>query len=199
MNALLSNKMAHNMTAYRASCARVIVQAVKDRGLNQRAAAIALATTIVESSISNIDGGDADSVGLYQQRASWGSFAQRTNAPWATNKFLDVMQNFYPNGSWNSAPIGDVAADVQRPASQYRYRYGVEANDAVLMAKALWDSQTFSGDRMVTASNTDGRMEVYAGGDDGVWHTYQTSQNGGWAAWEFWGGPKSANLASARS
>ncbi len=138
LNPLLTKKMRGNMNAYNVSCARAVVQSVRNRGLNPRAAAIAVATTIVESSIANLDGGDADSVGLYQQRATWGTFAQRTNPAWATNKFLDVMQSFYPNGSWNTAPIGDVAADVQRPAEQYRYRYGVEAPDATTIANKLW-------------------------------------------------------------
>ncbi len=142
LNPRLTNKMRGYMTAYNTSCARAVVQAVKSRGLNQRAAAIAIATVIVETSIANLDGGDLDSVGLFQQRATWGSFAERTNPVIATNKFLDVMQQFYPNGSWNTAPIGDVAADVQRPAAQYRYRYAVEANDAVVIAQALWAPAT---------------------------------------------------------
>ncbi|MEV0675116.1 VCBS repeat-containing protein [Actinosynnema sp. NPDC050436] len=140
LNPLLNNKMRGYMTAYNTSCARAVVQSVKARGLNERAAAIAIATTIVETSNANLDGGDLDSVGLFQQRASWGSFAERTDPVIATGKFLDVMQNFYPGGSWNTAPIGDVAADVQRPAAQYRYRYGVEASDAVTIVQHLWNS-----------------------------------------------------------
>jgi hypothetical protein len=131
-----------------------VVQAVKSRGLNERAAAIAIATTIVETSIANLDGGDLDSVGLFQQRNSWGSFAERTNPAWATNKFLDVMQSFYPNGSWNTAPIGDVAADVQRPAEEYRYRYAVEANDAVTISRLLWNGSGSVNHRLRRADGT---------------------------------------------
>ncbi len=149
LNQQLSAKMRGYMNAYNTSCARAVVEAVRQRELNPRAAAIAIATVIVESSIANLDGGMLDSVGLYQQRASWGGFGERTNPDWATGKFLDVMRGFYPDGTWNAAAIGDVAAAVQRPAAKYRYRYGVEAEDAVRIVNELWpqDGEWPSGHR----------------------------------------------------
>ncbi|WP_037313896.1 hypothetical protein [Amycolatopsis orientalis] len=138
LNQQLGAKMRGYMNPYNTSCARVIVDTVQRSGLNDRAAAIAIATVIVESSIANLDGGMGDSVGLFQQRASWGSFEQRTDPVWATGRFLAVMRQFFPNDSWNTAAIGDVAAAVQRPAAKYRYRYGVEAADAVVIVNELW-------------------------------------------------------------
>jgi len=161
LNPRLANKMRGRMNAYNTSCARAVVQAVRARGLNERAAAIAIATVIVETSIANLDGGDRDSVGLYQQRATWGSFAQRTDPVWATNKFLDVMQSFYPNGSWNTAPIGDVAADVQRPAQQFRFRYAVEANDAIEIARVLGGAAAPERDVYAISRNNQGRTSVH--------------------------------------
>ncbi|MGN9786940.1 hypothetical protein ACTMTF_36340 [Nonomuraea sp. ZG12] len=138
LNPLLTKKMRGHMTAYNTSCARAVVQEVRNRGFNQRAAAIAIATVIVETSIANLDGGDRDSVGLYQQRDIWGSYAARTNPATATGIFLNEMQRLYPNGSWNTAPIGTVAADVQRPAAEYRDRYAEQASDAVIIANRMW-------------------------------------------------------------
>ncbi|WP_410661170.1 hypothetical protein [Amycolatopsis sp. lyj-112] len=138
LNQQLGTKMRGYMNPYNTSCARAVVESVQRSGLNERAAAIAIATVIVESSIANLDGGLGDSVGLFQQRASWGSFEQRTDPGWATGKFLGVMRQFFPNGSWNTATIGDVAAAVQRPAAKYRHRYGVEAADAVVIVNELW-------------------------------------------------------------
>ncbi|WET77715.1 hypothetical protein P3102_27050 [Amycolatopsis sp. QT-25] len=138
LNQQLTGKMRRYMNPYNTSCARVIVETVRRSGFNDRAAAIAIATVIVESSIANLDGGLGDSVGLFQQRASWGSFAQRTDPVWATGKFLAVMRQFYPNDTWKNVAIGDVAAAVQRPAAKYRHRYGVEAGDAVKIADELW-------------------------------------------------------------
>ncbi|MDX3234045.1 peptidase M23, partial [Streptomyces sp. ME19-01-6] len=163
LNPQLQNKMRGYMNAYNTSCARAVVQAVKNRGLNERAAAIAIATTIVETSIANLDGGDATSVGLYQQQNSWGSFAERTNPTWATNKFLAVMESFYPNGSWNTAPIGDVAADVQRPAAQYRYRYAEQANDAVVIAHRIWSEISRHG----SSVSGDGKADIVTVLDNG--------------------------------
>ncbi|MCR3753081.1 VCBS repeat-containing protein [Lentzea californiensis] len=161
LNPQLTNKMRGHMTAYNTSCARAVVQRVKARGFNERAAAIAIATTIVETSNANLDGGDLDSVGLFQQRASWGSFEERTNPAIATDKFVNTMVAFYPNGSWNNAAIGAVAADVQRPAEAYRYRYGVEAADAVKIANHLWgggSGTTPFGKADVVRFNTDGTL-----------------------------------------
>ncbi|GIJ48422.1 hypothetical protein Val02_53080 [Virgisporangium aliadipatigenens] len=49
---------------------------------------------------------DHDSLGIFQQRANWGSAADRLNPAWATNAFLDKMQRLYPNLSWQSAQTG---------------------------------------------------------------------------------------------
>src|SRR5699024_1145721 len=61
-------------TDRRPNPARISAVAV-DRGLPPRAASIALATAYQESQLQNIDYGDRDSVGLFQQRPSqgWGS------------------------------------------------------------------------------------------------------------------------------
>ncbi|MEV0589775.1 VCBS repeat-containing protein, partial [Nonomuraea sp. NPDC050310] len=188
LNAQLTDKMRGHMNAYNTSCARAVVDAVQARGFNQRAGAIAISTVIVETSIANLDGGDLDSVGLFQQRATWGSFAERTNPAIATGKFLDVMQQFYPNGSWNTAPIGEVAADVQRPAAEYRYRYGVEANDAIKIVAALWKGR--SG--QVSDFNGDGRADVLGVNSAGDLYWYRNNSNDvstgvkigqGWGTW----------------
>ncbi|GAB3729801.1 hypothetical protein GCM10027598_51500 [Amycolatopsis oliviviridis] len=138
LNQQLATKMRGYMNSYNTSCARAVVETVRRSGYNERAAAIAIATVIVESSIANLDGGLGDSVGLFQQRASWGSFEQRTDPVWATGRFLAVMRQFFPNGTWNEIAIGDVAAAIQRPAAKYRHRYGIEADDAVKIVGELW-------------------------------------------------------------
>ncbi|WP_206051080.1 hypothetical protein [Nocardioides speluncae] len=209
LNPQLQNKMAGHLNAYRISCARTVIQTVRARGFNPRAAAIAIATVIVESSIDNLyDAVDHDSVGLFQQRPSvgeWGTVEQCRDAVYATGSFLRAMERFYPNGSWNTAPIGEVAADVQRPADQYRYRYAVEANDAIKIVDRLWNvgmgrpSSSQESGRVVSAQSADGRLETFAAGADGVWHAWQTRVNGEWSRWELIGGPKNAQLAIAPS
>lgn len=45
-------------------------------------------TALVETRLQNLPRGDRDSVGLFQQRALWGSFADRTNPEKSTRMFL---------------------------------------------------------------------------------------------------------------
>ena len=98
---------------------------------------IAVTTAIVESTLLNIDRElDHDSLGLFQQRASWGSRAQRLNPTWATNAFLDSMLHKFPRSSWMPRPIGRVCQRVQ--VSAYPGRYQLEVADAAIIVFALW-------------------------------------------------------------
>jgi hypothetical protein len=48
-------------------------------------------------------------------------------------------------------------------------------------------------DRITVGSNEDGRQELFAmGGDDALWHVWQTAPNLGWGAWESLGKPRDA-------
>jgi hypothetical protein len=66
----LDVEQAHNAT--------IIVGVATQRGLAPRASTIALATVYQESGIRNLDYGDRDSLGLFQQRPSqgWGTEAR---------------------------------------------------------------------------------------------------------------------------
>jgi hypothetical protein len=132
----LRGKLRGAMTGGRVCCARRIVDAVKAHRLPHRAAVIAVTTAIVEASLLNVNYGDRDSLGLFQQRASWGSRAQRLNPTWATNAFLNAMLKKYPRGSWKHPPIGTVCQRVQ--VSAFPGRYQPEVIDARLIVDALW-------------------------------------------------------------
>jgi hypothetical protein len=137
LNRTLTEKMAGYMTAYRASCARAVVTAVRDRGMAKRAAVIAVTTVIVESSFDNVaEMVDHTSLGLFQQQNGWGSREQRLNPAWATNAFLDAMVDTYPNNTWLTAPIGEVCQAVQ--ISAHPTRYQPQAPDAQKVVDALW-------------------------------------------------------------
>ncbi|MEU4161132.1 VCBS repeat-containing protein [Actinoplanes sp. NPDC026670] len=166
LNGVLTDKLDGYMTGYRVSCAREIIEAVRERGLARRAAVIAVDTSIVETGLQNHDVEvDHDSLGLFQQRASWGSVANRLDPAWATNAFLNKMIKEYPNDGWQTAPIGEVAQTVQ--VSAYPDRYAVEAADAARIVDAVWDHavdrpfDSFTGD-----AKTD--LVVHTGTDVGV-------------------------------
>ena len=136
LNDVLKDDMAGNMDGHRASCARAVVETAQEHGLDQQAAAIAMATVIVETHLDNLTWGDRDSVGLYQQRDHYGSQQVRLDAATATGAFFDELANVYPNQSWTDQPIGKVAQDVQRSA--YPDRYGHQADDAQTIVDHLW-------------------------------------------------------------
>jgi len=133
----LRGKLRGAFDGDRLCCARRIIAAVKQRRLHRRAAVIAVTTAIVESTLLNIDRElDHDSLGLFQQRASWGSRAQRLNPTWATNAFIGAMLHKYPGSSWMPLPIGRVCQRVQ--VSAYPDRYQHEVADARAIVFALW-------------------------------------------------------------
>ena len=132
----LRGKLHGHLTADRICCARRIVAAVKARHLHRRAAVIAVTTTIVELSLLNVNYGYCYSLGLFQQRASWGTRAQRLNPTWATNAFLNAMLKKFPKNSWMKTPIGKVCQRVQ--VSAFPSRYQPEAADARIIVGALW-------------------------------------------------------------
>lgn len=99
----------------------IIVGLAVRRDLPPRAGSIAMATVYQETGIRNLDYGDRDSVGLFQQRPSqgWGSEKQLMDPYYATGKFYDALVKI-PN--WQSADINDVAQAVQRSGFPEAYR-----------------------------------------------------------------------------
>jgi len=105
-----------------------------ERGMPARAASIALATAYQESKLYNIDYGDRDSVGLFQQRPSqgWGSVEQLTDPVFATNAFYDALQKV---DGYDSMEITVAAQEVQR--SGYPDAYADHEKDGRVLASAL--------------------------------------------------------------
>ncbi|WP_433301420.1 FG-GAP repeat domain-containing protein [Actinoplanes sp. CA-030573] len=185
LNKTLTGKLDGYMTAYRVSCARMITKAVRDRNLARRAAVIAVTTAIVESTLQNYDVAvDHDSLGLFQQRASWGSAAQRTDPIWATNAFLNKMIDKYPGNAWQTAPIGEVCQAVQ--VSAYPERYAPESGDAAKIVDAVWDYAT---DGHYDSFNGDARadMIVHGGTDVSVRFNTGSAWDGGRSVSSGWG------------
>ena len=114
--------------------ASLITAIAMQRGMPARAASIALATAFQESKLYNLDYGDRDSVGLFQQRPSqgWGTAAQLTDPEFATNAFYDALTGIdgYPE-----MEITVAAQEVQRSA--YPDAYADHEEDARALASAL--------------------------------------------------------------
>ncbi|WP_433790846.1 tachylectin-related carbohydrate-binding protein [Actinoplanes sp. CA-252034] len=134
----LTGDLVGTVNAYQISCARAVVDTVRNGNWDRRAAVIAITTTIVESRMNNWDGGDRDSVGLFQQRDPWGSQENRLDPAWSTNAFLAAMKRKYPNGSWKNEEIGKVCQKVQ--VSAFPDRYQPQAANAEKIVSALWEN-----------------------------------------------------------
>jgi hypothetical protein len=104
------------------------------RGLPARAASIALATAYQESDLFNLEHGDRDSVGLFQQRPSqgWGSVEQILDPVYATNAFYDALVRI---DGYESMEITVAAQAVQR--SGFPDAYADHEADARAIASAL--------------------------------------------------------------
>ena len=95
---------------------------------------------LVESGLSNLDYGDADSVGFFQMRTSiWnsGAYAGYPDRPelqldWFLDQAEAVMKQRVARGLPIDDPqhYGEWIADVERPAEQYRGRYQLRLAEA---------------------------------------------------------------------
>ena len=88
-----ADDVSHGLAPDQAANAALIAAVSVRRGLPARAATIAIATAVQESKLRNLDHGDRDSLGLFQQRPSqgWGTPEQVTDPLYATNAFFDVL------------------------------------------------------------------------------------------------------------
>jgi hypothetical protein len=104
------------------------------RGMPARAASIALATAFQESKLYNLEQGDRDSLGLFQQRPSqgWGSRAEILNPYYATNAFYNALDKV---DGYETMRITEAAQEVQR--SGYPEAYADHEPDARVLASAL--------------------------------------------------------------
>ncbi len=112
----------------------IIAGVATQRGLVPRATTIALATAYQESGLRNLDYGDRDSLGLFQQRPSqgWGTAAQVQDPWYASNRFFEELVKV---DNWRTGNVNDVAQAVQRSGHPNGYARHVE--NARRLASAL--------------------------------------------------------------
>ncbi|WP_156925981.1 hypothetical protein [Glycomyces arizonensis] len=103
-------------------------------GMNERAVAVAIATSFQESKLSNVDYGDHDSLGLFQQRPSvgWGTEEEILDPVYASFKFYEKLRRI---DDWEDMAIGDAAQAVQ--VSAYPDLYAQWEDDALVVAAAF--------------------------------------------------------------
>lgn len=103
---------------------RRIIKIGRRRHVPRKHIIAALETGRVESNFRNLPGGDADSQGWRQERASL--YRNPRNLRASINRFYNETKA-HDRGQG----AGELAADVQRPAAQYRGRYREHHGEAV--------------------------------------------------------------------
>jgi cell wall-associated NlpC family hydrolase len=95
--------------------AATIIRVAQQKGAPPRAWLVALATAKQESDLINVNYGDRDSLGLFQQRPSqgWGTPAQVLDPVYSTTTFLDHLLQV---PGWERLPVTVAAQTVQRSA-----------------------------------------------------------------------------------
>lgn len=112
----------------------LIAALAQKRGLPPRATTIAIATAFQESKIHNIDFGDRDSIGLFQQRPSqgWGSVEQIMDPHYSIGEFYDALAKV---DGYADMKINDAAQLVQR--SGFPHAYAQHESYARALASSL--------------------------------------------------------------
>lgn len=134
--------------------ASIIVAESMRRNLPPRAATIALATAMQESSLRNLNHGDRDSIGLFQQRPSqgWGTVDEIMDPWYASGKFYEHLVKVK---DWQTGDINDVAQAVQRSGVPDGYRKHVENAKALSSALRGYSPGSWTCvDRNQTAGDT---------------------------------------------
>ena len=151
-----SGELSSRLTAEQSNFAALIVSQAENRDLPARASTIAIATAIQESGLRNIDYGDRDSIGLFQQRPSqgWGTEAEILDPHYSTDTFLDALIRV---DGWRDMEVTVAAQTVQRSAFPDAYADHEDQGRAwasALTGHAGTDAVTCELHRMVIHSDT---------------------------------------------
>ncbi|WP_229890899.1 peptidase M23 [Streptomyces mashuensis] len=128
-----------DLRAKQVTNAKIIDQVAVDGKLPGRATLIALMTALTESQLDNIDKGDRDSLGLFQQRPSsgWGTREQILDPKYAAKMFFFGGDSGDPPGladiRWETMSLNDAAQAVQR--SGFPNAYAPKETQARSIAK----------------------------------------------------------------
>ncbi|WP_162183373.1 LGFP repeat-containing protein [Psychromicrobium lacuslunae] len=124
--------------------ARKVYEIAQRRNVSARVMLATFETAWVESHVNNLNCGDADSVGVFQQSPywGWGTVAQLTNVEYATNKFLDsaiALEGKTPGSA------GALAQAVQK--SGHPTRYDEQQADAIRVRDEAFQPYGLIGDK----------------------------------------------------
>lgn len=125
---------SYSLTAEQTDNAAVIAAVGRSYGFDAVGVTVALATAIQESSLRNLDYGDRDSVGLFQQRPSqgWGSVEEILDRHYSASRFYEALAGV---DGWQNMRVTEAAQAVQR--SGFPEAYADHEAEARAWAHAL--------------------------------------------------------------
>ena len=154
---------------------RTVWSVAKSRGVTAKVMLAAFEAGWVESHMNNLNCGDRDSLGVFQQRPSMGWCSPSSlclNVTHATNKFLDQA---IPNDRNNPGyTAGQLAQSVQRSA--YPARYDQAESKARSMMAEVGGSRGADGERVSDFSG-DGHADVLGVDATGKFWYYPNNGN----------------------
>ncbi len=167
------------------------------RNVPARAVQIALATSLQESKLRNLTGGDRDSVGLFQQRPSqgWGTVAQVGDPSYAANRFYGALTKVK---RWQTMTVTQAAQAVQRSAhpdayAQWEFEAGTLSgallgNSSRAVTCFVDGNPVTRGTAAIGALTADLRSDwgsLLSIATDGVPNTLALSVTGDQAGWQY--------------
>lgn len=124
----------YSLTAEQADNAAIIAAIGWSYGYEEQGVTVAIATAIQESGLRNLDYGDRDSVGLFQQRPSqgWGTVEQIQDPRYSAGMFYTALAKV---DGWDTMELTVAAQAVQR--SGFPDAYAAHEAEATAWARAL--------------------------------------------------------------
>jgi hypothetical protein len=110
-----------SLNASQAGIAATIAGVAARDSLPAEAVTVAYAAALQESKLQNLNHGDRDSVGVFQQRPSqgWGTTSQLEDPVYATSRFFSALVQV---PGYQQMPVYQAAQAVQRSADGYAYQ-----------------------------------------------------------------------------
>jgi hypothetical protein len=115
-----TGKAAISLDTEQAAIAATIAGVADQRAMPARAVVVAYAAAMQESKMHNLNYGDLDSVGIFQQRPSegWGPATKLMDPVYATTRFFEALATV---PGYTHKPVYTAAQAVQRSADGYAY------------------------------------------------------------------------------
>lgn len=131
------NAYVDNKTAEQANNAAIIAAVGMSHGFDLQGVTVAIATAIQESSLRNLDYGDRDSLGLFQQRPSqgWGTEEQIMDPHYSASMFFLALDRVE---GWEEMTLTEAAQAVQ--ISGFPDAYADHEQEALAWAAAFTGS-----------------------------------------------------------